>query len=173
MKYVEEFRDQSLVSALLKELQSTVRHPARIMEVCGTHTMSIFRHGLRSLLPQEIELISGPGCPVCVTSAGHIDAFIDLAMLDDVTIATFGDLVRVPGTKTSLDRARAEGARVEVVYSPMDALSHAEKKQDREVIFLGRSESEIFSLVSSFVFFVLICTFPEMFNEETYSFGNL
>lgn len=137
MKYVDEFRDRELVGALAAELDAIVSRPVRVMEVCGTHTMSIFRHGLRSLLPEGLQLISGPGCPVCVTSAGHIDAFISMAQLDNVIIATFGDLIRVPGTHSSLDRVRADGARVEVVYSPMDGLTLAENNPDRTVVFLG------------------------------------
>ncbi len=137
MKYVEEFRDRELVAALAAELNAIVSRPVRVMEVCGTHTMSIFRHGLHSLLPKGLQLISGPGCPVCVTSAGHVDAFISMAQLDNVIIATFGDLIRVPGSHSSLDRVRAEGARVEVVYSPMDGLSLAESNPDRVVVFLG------------------------------------
>jgi hydrogenase expression/formation protein HypD len=105
------------------------------MEVCGTHTMSIFRHGIRSLLPEGITLLSGPGCPVCVTPASHIDAFIAAARLPQVTIATFGDLIRVPGSDGSLATARAEGARVEIVYSPMDALTLAQNEPERTVLF--------------------------------------
>jgi hydrogenase expression/formation protein HypD len=137
MKYVAEYRDRDLVSGLAGKLDILTTRPVRIMEVCGTHTMSIFRHGLRSLLPDSIELISGPGCPVCVTSAGHVDAFISMAGRDDVLIATFGDLIRVPGSVSSLDRARADGAGVEVVYSPMDALTLAEKNPDKMIVFLG------------------------------------
>ena len=137
MKYVDEFRDRELVGALAAELDTLVTRPVRVMEVCGTHTMSIFRHGLRSLLPEGLQLISGPGCPVCVTSAGHIDAFINVAQRDDVIITTFGDLMRVPGTNFSLDRVRADGARVEVVYSPMDGLSLAQSNPDSTVVFLG------------------------------------
>jgi hydrogenase expression/formation protein HypD len=105
------------------------------MEVCGTHTMSIFRHGIRSLLPEGITLLSGPGCPVCVTPASHIDAFIRAAELPDVIVATFGDLIRVPGSKNSLAAARAEGARVEIVYSPMDALELARKENNKKIVF--------------------------------------
>jgi len=126
-----------LVQALSRELAAIVTRPVRIMEVCGTHTMSIFRHGLRSLLPDDLELISGPGCPVCVTSAGQVDAFIGLAQLDNVLIATFGDLIRVPGTSSSLDQVRAQGGRVVVVYSPMDALSLAEDNPEQIIVFLG------------------------------------
>ncbi len=129
------FRDRELAEKLTERIRETVSKPVRIMEVCGTHTMSIFRHGIRSLLPEEIELISGPGCPVCVTSGGDIDQIIDLASEPDVIIATFGDLVRVPGSKgKNLAEARADGAQVEIVYSPTDALKIAEST-GRQVVF--------------------------------------
>ena len=107
------------------------------MEVCGTHTMAIFRHGIRSLLPKTISLLSGPGCPVCVTAQADIDAFVDLARLDGVTIATFGDLMRVPGSGSSLQKESAAGADVRVVYSPMDAVTLAKEHPQRQVVFLG------------------------------------
>ena len=111
--------------------------PVRIMEVCGTHTHEIFRLGIRGLLPPQAELISGPGCPVCVTPVGFIDEAVWLAEQKDVTVTTFGDLVRVPGSDKSLAAARAEGARVQVVYSPVDAVSYAEEHPEEEVVFLS------------------------------------
>ncbi len=111
--------------------------PARIMEVCGTHTMTAFRSGLHALLPAAIRLLSGPGCPVCVTPTAFIDRAIALARRTDVTLATFGDLLRVPGTESSLERERARGAQVKVVYSPMDALAEARARPERQVVFLG------------------------------------
>ena len=111
----------------------------RLMEVCGTHTMAIARAGLKSLLPEGVELVSGPGCPVCVTPPEVIDAALDLAMRPGVVIATYGDMVRVPGRRRgdSLARRRAMGARVMVVYSPMDAVDWAESHPGSEVVFLG------------------------------------
>jgi hydrogenase expression/formation protein HypD len=106
------------------------------MEVCGTHTMSIFRHGIRSLLPDTIQLLSGPGCPVCVTSQGEIDAFIELARQDAV-VATFGDLMRVPGTRSSLEKERSRGGDIRVVYSTLDAVELARTNPDKKVVFLG------------------------------------
>ncbi len=117
-------------------VQSYDGPPLRIMEVCGTHTHEIFRLGIRSLLPPQVDLISGPGCPVCVTPVGFIDEALWLAE-HGVTIATFGDLVRVPGTERSLADARADGARVQVVYSPLDALSYAKEHADEQVTFLS------------------------------------
>lgn len=108
----------------------------RIMEVCGTHTHENFRLGVRKLLPSQVELISGPGCPVCVTPVGFIDEAIWLAE-QGVTIATFGDLVRVPGTHGNLANARANGGKVQVVYSPLDALAYAKEHVDEQVVFLS------------------------------------
>ena len=110
--------------------------PLRIMEVCGTHTHEIFRLGIRRLLPENVELISGPGCPVCVTPVGFIDEAVWLCE-NGVTVATFGDLVRVPGTKKNLAGARADGGRVQVVYSPLDAVEYARSHPDEQVVFLS------------------------------------
>lgn len=107
------------------------------MEVCGTHTMSIFRSGIRTLLPARISLVSGPGCPVCVTSQNEIDSFIETARADDVIVATFGDLLRVPGTNSSLQKERASGKDIRIVYSTSDALEIAKKNPQKKVAFLG------------------------------------
>jgi len=129
------FRDSDLAGRLIERINKTSFRPLRIMEVCGTHTMAIFRHGIRSLLPETVELISGPGCPVCVTSAGDIDQIIELASVPGVILATFGDLLRVPGSSgKNLAETRAGGARVEIVYSPADALKIAQDT-DRPVVF--------------------------------------
>lgn len=136
-EFTEDFRDPRLARSLVQQLKQTARSPMRIMEVCGTHTMAIFRHGIRALLPETMTLLSGPGCPVCVTDQTDIDGFIALSQREEVTIATFGDLMRVPGTYTSLQREVAEGADVRVVYSPMDAVQLARKYPDRTVVFLG------------------------------------
>ena len=109
----------------------------RIMEVCGTHTHEIFRLGIRNLLPENIELISGPGCPVCVTQVGFIDEAVMLAMEKGVTLCTFGDLIRVPGTEKSLADIRREGADVKMVYSPLDAVDLAKENPKKEVVFLS------------------------------------
>lgn len=134
-KISEDFRNSDLAEKLTRRIHEAVDRPMRIMEVCGTHTMAIFRHGIRSLLPENVDLISGPGCPVCVTSAGDIDRIIELAEVPGIIITTFGDLLRVPGsTGRTLATARAEGARVKIVYSPTDALKIAQST-DRPVIF--------------------------------------
>lgn len=135
MKSTDAFRSREVTAPLVEEIARSLQRPVRLMEVCGTHTMSIFRHGIRSLLPEGVHLLSGPGCPVCVTPASHIDAFLAAADLDQVIIATFGDLIRVPGTNRSLAQARAQGARVEVVYSPMDGLALAQQHPERTVLF--------------------------------------
>ena len=137
MKYVDEFRDSSLAKPLLAELQKSVTRPLRVMEVCGSHTMAIFRNGIRSILPEGFELISGPGCPVCVTSAPHMDAFIAMADKPGVRVAIFGDLFRVPGTNGSLANASSRGAKVDIVYSPMDALELAKQHPEDQIVFLG------------------------------------
>ena len=111
--------------------------PVRIMEVCGTHTHEIFRLGIRKLLPEQVELISGPGCPVCVTQVGFIDEAIYLALEKHVTICTFGDLVRVPGTEMSLAGAREKGAKIHIVYSPADAETYAKEHPQEQVTFLS------------------------------------
>ncbi len=121
------------MSALLRELG----RPVKIMEVCGTHTMAAFRSGLRSLMPKGLSLLSGPGCPVCVTHDGYVDQSIALAHRPDVTVTTFGDMLRVPGSEKSLEQARAEGANVRVVYSPLDALQMAREYPKRKIVFLG------------------------------------
>ena len=111
--------------------------PVRIMEVCGTHTHEIFRLGLRQILPPQVTLISGPGCPVCVTPARFIDEAVWLALRKGATICTFGDLVRVPGAEGSLATARGKGAKVEIVYSPLDACAYAARHKDEDVVFLS------------------------------------
>lgn len=137
MKYLDEFRDSALAKSLVGELQKAVTKPLRIMEVCGSHTMAIFRNGIRSILPDGLELISGPGCPVCVTSAPHMDAFISMADKPGVRVAIFGDLFRVPGSNGSLANASSRGAKIDIVYSSMDALEIAKNNPDDLVVFLG------------------------------------
>ncbi len=121
----------------LKDLLERIGRPVRLMEVCGTHTVSACRSGLRSLLPEGLSLLAGPGCPVCVTAPGYVDRAVALARLPGTTIATFGDMLRVPGTCGSLERAKAQGGTVRIVYSPEDALHVAGDEPDRQVVFLG------------------------------------
>ena len=126
-------------SEILKKIAALPLGKVKIMEVCGTHTMSIAKSGLRSALPENVELLSGPGCPVCVTPTETIDAILSLAARENVIIATYGDMLRVPGSERgkSLATSKAYGARVEVVYSPLDAVHLASENPDSEVVFLG------------------------------------
>jgi hydrogenase expression/formation protein HypD len=134
----DAFKDPALCRALLARLTEEAFEPLRFMEVCGTHTVAIFQSGLRGLLPATITHVTGPGCPVCVTHESEVAAFLDLAARDDITVATFGDLMRVPGPGgANLKTAQADGARIEVVYSPMDALTLAASQPGRTVAFLG------------------------------------
>ena len=140
MKYQAEFRDPQLAKGLLKAIAATVcDYPKTItlMEVCGTHTMAIYQHGIRALLPEKIRLISGPGCPVCVTPVTYVDHAVALARRPETIIATFGDMVRVPGSSSSLLHEQARGATIKIVYSPLDAVTLAEKNPDVDVVFLG------------------------------------
>src|SRR4030042_910051 len=109
----------------------------KLMEVCGTHTMAIARSGIKRLLPPEIELISGPGCPVCVTPQDEIDKAIAIARIKDVIMTTFGDMMRVPGSRSSLEEAKRRGADVRIVYSCVDALNIAELNPKKNVVFMG------------------------------------
>ena len=137
MKYSEEYRDGRLSRKLIDRINAVAKKEIRLMEVCGTHTVSIFRSGIRSVLPETISLLSGPGCPVCVTAQQDIDAFIALSQIDNTIITTFGDLIRVPGTRSSLQREQADGRDIRIVYSTVDALEIARKNPDKNVVFLG------------------------------------
>jgi hydrogenase expression/formation protein HypD len=130
-------RDPDLLRRLADRLRAMPAPPATLMEVCGTHTVAIARYGLRATLPPGVRLISGPGCPVCVTPQQQIDHFIALGRRQGVTLATFGDMVRVPGSVESLEQARATGVEVLVVYSPLDAVAAAQRDPGRQVIFFG------------------------------------
>jgi hydrogenase expression/formation protein HypD len=140
MDLSRDFRRPDLAKAILSGLKSRLAgrgRPLRLMEVCGTHTVAISRSGLRTLLAPEVDLVSGPGCPVCVTPQGEIDLLIELALRPDVTVVTFGDMMRVPGSRMSLAEARAAGARVQIVYSAFDGVREAAASPERKVVFLG------------------------------------
>jgi hydrogenase expression/formation protein HypD len=144
MKYIDEFRDREKAAVLVKEIEALVstiplakERPLNIMEVCGGHTHSIFRYGVEGMLPKEIELVHGPGCPVCVLPMGRVDDCVSIAERPQVIFTTFGDAMRVPGSKKSLLQAKGDGADIRMVYSPMDALQIARKNPDREVVFFG------------------------------------
>ncbi|MFJ4681966.1 hydrogenase formation protein HypD [Streptomyces sp. NPDC088789] len=137
MKYIDEFQDPELARRLLDDIHATVTRPWALMEVCGGQTHSIIRHGIDQLLPEQIELIHGPGCPVCVTPLEMIDKALAIASRPGVIFCSFGDMLRVPGTGRDLFQVRAAGGDVRVVYSPMDALRIAQQNPEREVVFFG------------------------------------
>jgi len=139
MKYIDEFRNLKLAKKLSAKIAEVAggRRRYNFMEVCGTHTNTFYRFGLKSLLPENIRLISGPGCPVCVTDASYIDNAVALAGLDGTILTTFGDMMKVPGSRSSLYREKAKGRDIRVAYSSLDALMIAEKNPSKSVIFLG------------------------------------
>ena len=137
MKFIDEYRDPELAKKLIDRIHRHSTKPARLMEFCGGHTVSIFKHGIRQLLPETIEMLSGPGCPVCVTANTDLDRAIALSHLPNVIITSFGDMIRVPGSYSSLQQAKAEGSDVRIVYSVQDALHIAQDNQDKSVIFIG------------------------------------
>jgi hydrogenase expression/formation protein HypD len=137
MKYVQEFRNAELARAVVAKIAALAdpnRH-YKIMEVCGGHTHTIYRHGIKDLLPEQIELVHGPGCPVCVLPMGRVDDGIAIAERPEVIFTCFGDMMRVPGSKGTLLEIKAQGADVRMVYSPLDALRIARENPDREVVF--------------------------------------
>ncbi|MFI1620466.1 hydrogenase formation protein HypD [Streptomyces lydicus] len=137
MKYIDEFQAPELARRLLDDIHATATRPWALMEVCGGQTHTIIRHGIDQLLPDKVELIHGPGCPVCVTPLEVIDKALEIAARPGVIFCSFGDMLRVPGTDRDLFRVRSEGGDVRVVYSPLDALKIAQQNPDREVVFFG------------------------------------
>ncbi|MCE8471458.1 hydrogenase formation protein HypD, partial [Rhodovulum sulfidophilum] len=144
MKYATEFRDPKAAKAVLAriaeladEIGATRAKPVHIMEICGGHTHAIFRYGLDKLVHEGIEFIHGPGCPVCVLPMSRVDECVEIALRPGVIFTTFGDAMRVPGTKMSLMQAKAAGADIRMVYSPLDALELARRNPDRKVVFFG------------------------------------
>jgi hydrogenase expression/formation protein HypD len=135
VKLAAEFRDRALVATIAENIRRACRGNWVLMEFCGTHTVAIFRHGLRGLIPPEIALVSGPGCPVCVTPTAHIDRVLSLCDVPSAVVATYGDLLKVPGSSINLARKRAAGADVRVVYSSYDAVELARRMPDRKVFF--------------------------------------
>ena len=137
IKHADEYRDPEISRKIVEQINALSKKNIRLMEVCGTHTMSIFRNGIRKLIPGTISLLSGPGCPVCVTAQNEIDAFIEISRVPDTIITTFGDLMRVPGTNSSLQKERAGGKDIRMVYSTFDAIEIARKNPDKRVVFPG------------------------------------
>ena len=137
MKYLDEFRDPELAKGLLTEIKRTVTQPWTIMEICGGQTHAIMRYGIDQLLPPEIRLVHGPGCPVCVTPLETIDRALAVAAREDVIFTSFGDMLRVPGSSDDLFRVKSRGGDVRMVYSPLEAVKMARENPDREVVFLA------------------------------------
>jgi hydrogenase expression/formation protein HypD len=131
VKYLDEYRDGRVAAGILHEIRRVTTRPWTIMEVCGGQTHSIVRHGIDRLLPPEIELVHGPGCPVCVTPLEQLDKAHRIARQPGVIFTSFGDMLRVPGSETDLFRLRAEGADVRIVYAPLDAVQLARRHPDR------------------------------------------
>ena len=137
MKYIDEFRDKKKVRALVNKIKTISKKKIALMEVCGGHTMSIHKFGIPSLLPDNISLISGPGCPVCVTDRKYIDQSIAYSRMPDTIICTYGDLIRVPGSSSSLEKEKSEGKDIRIVYSVIDAINIAKENPAKNIIFLG------------------------------------
>jgi hydrogenase expression/formation protein HypD len=137
MKYIDEYRDGRIARALAKEISDCATRHWVLMEICGGQTHTIMRYGLDELLPSQVELVHGPGCPVCVTPLETIDKAIALALRPDVTLVSYGDMLRVPGSSSHLLQAKAQGADVRVVYSPIEAVKIARLNPGRQVVFLA------------------------------------
>lgn len=137
MKYLDEYRDGRVADKVLREIRRVTTRPWTVMEVCGGQTHSIVKHGLDRLLPDEIELVHGPGCPVCVTPLEQIDKAHAVAALPGVIFTSFGDMLRVPGSRTDLFRLKSQGADVRIVYAPLDAVRIAQENPDRQVVFFA------------------------------------
>lgn len=140
MKFIDEYRDLALAKGILPQIEGYAKqigHKIQLMEVCGTHTVAIFKYGIRDLLPKNIRLLSGPGCPVCVTAPEDVDAAIELAKIEDIILVSFGDMLRVPGTESSLQEQKTDGKEVRIVYSCLDALQIAEQNQEKKVVFFA------------------------------------
>ena len=137
MKFIDEYRQSDIAMTLAQKIAAFTDKPLKLMEVCGGHTHTIFKYGIEDLLPDNIEMIHGPGCPVCVIPLGRVDDAISIAQQPNVIFTTFGDAMRVPGSKTSLLDAKAAGADVRMVYSPLDALKIARNNQSKHVVFFG------------------------------------
>jgi hydrogenase expression/formation protein HypD len=137
MRYVDEFGNAEIAKKLLASIRATSTREMRLMEVCGTHTVAIFRSGIKSMLPDNISMLSGPGCPVCVTPNEDIDKALAIARQEDVILTTFGDMIKVPGSDSSLENERAQGSDIRVVYSSLDALGIARRNPAKKVVLLG------------------------------------
>src|SRR6201981_3505118 len=137
MKFLDEYRDSRIALALAKEIAERTTKPWVLMEICGGQTHTIMRYGLGELLPRQIELVHGPGCPVCVTPLETIDKSIALALRPEVTLVSYGDMLRVPGSHSDLFRAKAQGADIRIAYTPIEGVKIARRLPDRKIVFLA------------------------------------
>ena len=137
MRYVDEYRNKEIAQQILRQIKIISKKKINLMEVCGTHTVAIFRNGIRKILPSNINLISGPGCPVCVTPISYIDEIIALSKKENFIITTFGDMIRVPGSTSTLEKEKTNGADIRIAYSTLDALKIAQDNSSKEVVFMG------------------------------------
>jgi hydrogenase expression/formation protein HypD len=137
MKFIDEFRNKEIAGGLIERIRRASTRPIQLMEVCGTHTVSIFRYGIRTVLPEQIRLLSGPGCPVCVTPNSDIDFAVALTRQKDVTLVTFGDMMRVPGSTSSLQKEKARGGDIRIIYSSLEALAIARENPGRRIVFFA------------------------------------
>ena len=151
MKYRDEYRDKALCQSIIRRIKKLTNVNMNLMEVCGTHTVAIFRSGIKGMLPENIHLISGPGCPVCVTPVSAIDHMIALSKMDDTIIATFGDMIDVPGSSSSLKQEKAKGADIRVIYSPLQALELARKFPQKKIILVGIGFETTIPLLASVI----------------------
>ena len=137
MKFVDEYHRSELACGLVRKIHQNSTREVRFMEFCGGHTVTILKHGIRQLLPATIEMLSGPGCPVCVTDDADLDKAIALAQLPGVILTTFGDMLKVPGSNSSLEKERARGADIRILYSALDSLRVAKEHSNKKIIFLA------------------------------------
>lgn len=137
MKYIDEFRDQKKIQIIINKIRNYSAQKVSLMEFCGGHTVAILKYGIRQVMPSGVAMLSGPGCPICVTDNSELDKAMELAVLDKVIFTTYGDMLRVPGSYKSLSQLKSEGAQVQFVYSPGDALKIAEEHRDRIIIFFA------------------------------------
>ena len=137
MRYIDEYRNKELAQKILRKIKSISIKKINLMEVCGTHTVAIFRNGIRKMVPSNINLISGPGCPVCVTPISYIDEIIALSREEDFIITTFGDMIKVPGSTSTLEKEKTDGADIRIVYSTLDALEIARNNSSKKIVFMG------------------------------------
>jgi len=137
LKYIDEYRNEEIACRIIQKIKNISKKSVNLMEVCGTHTVSIFRNGIRNILPDNIHLLSGPGCPVCVTPIHNIDKIVAFSREKDFIVTTFGDMIRVPGSTSSLEKEKADGADIRMVYSALDALNIAHNNPKKNIVFMG------------------------------------